>query len=91
MISVVIVLLFSKINTLIESTTISNYTVDTLFVLTISMLVLLYYAAQLQDSIVISIQSKNISLSFSQLIVDSELDTTQLSYTSPYGIRDLDR
>jgi len=87
----VIVLLFSKINTLIESTTISNYTVDTLFVLTISMLVLLYYAAQLQDSIVISIQSKNISLSFSQLIVDSELDTTQLSYTSPYGIRDLDR
>lgn len=86
-----IVLLFSKINTLIESTTISNYTVDTLFVLTISMLVLLYYAAQLQDSIVISIQSKNISLSFSQLIVDSELDTTQLSYTSPYGIRDLDR
>jgi len=87
----VIVLLFSKINTLIESTTISNYTVDTLFVLTISMLVLLYYAAQLQDSIVISIQSENISLSFSQLIVDSELDTTQLSYTSPYGIRDLDR
>ncbi len=86
-----IVLLFSKINTLIESTTISNYTVDTLFVLTISMLVLLYYAAQLQDSIVISIQSENISLSFSQLIVDSELDTTQLSYTSPYGIRDLDR
>lgn len=67
-----------------------NYTVYTLFVLTTSMLVLLY-AARLQDSIIISVQSKSNPLSISQLIEASKLDTTQLSYTSPYGIGDLDR